>query len=71
MSDMARVARDEGHVAGLTSLARTIALVNRSIAQLTPPAPSNPNTDPLMIAAAERARAKLHDMLGRLIDSGS
>lgn len=65
--ELATVARAEGNLSGFTQCVRTISLCVAQAEKLTPPTPPDPEANPDWIAAAKRAREKLHDMLNKAL----
>lgn len=66
---MAQTAQDEGNIGGFSNVQRALNQTIALIDKLTPPAPPDPNDAPDMKLAAEQCRAKLHELLDKVIES--
>jgi hypothetical protein len=65
LDELRRKAKSEGNAHGATTISRAMTTALALAAKLTPPPTENPEDAPDMLAAAEKCRKKLRDMLDR------
>ncbi len=61
--------QEDDNLAGFASISRLLILAIARRAAMRPPPPQDPNEHPDFVAAAERARTKLHDLLARALEA--
>jgi hypothetical protein len=71
LEELTEVARAEGNLSGFAMMTRAINQSLALAAKLQPPAPVDPEASPDMIAAAERARVKMGEMLAGMLAGGA
>lgn len=68
LQTMAQAAQTEGNIGGFSNVQRALNQTIALIDKLTPPTPPDPNEAPDMRQAAEQCRAKLHELLDKIIE---